>query len=197
MLYRHLRGEKISLDEFERLRREPMHQGGPLNVRPYLSQEWYKNGGSGAVCLSIGFSANYLPFMPTVNVKLATDSRGEVQTPPFLSLLPRNRFFHRCHIVKQQSQALARHPLFLELSACKVPSRVERTRKNALHWRQVMSGECMAGRDDIGTNRNNDTKTREVVNLDNPDVMYSNACASLGNVSSLFSEMTLTMTGSL
>lgn len=60
---RYLRGE-IGEKEWEYRKRQPMHIWGPLNLRPYMDQQWYKNGGAGEVGLNVGYLHCILPFMP-------------------------------------------------------------------------------------------------------------------------------------
>lgn len=41
---RYLQG-KMSQEEWEFRKAEPMINAGPLNLRPFLDSEWFKNGG--------------------------------------------------------------------------------------------------------------------------------------------------------
>ena len=176
-MYRHLRDGKLSVAEFEHRRRQPMHQSGPINLRPYSSKEWYNAGGSSAVCLEIGQFAQVLPFMPSVPLERVTDALGEISIPSFLDLLPKSRFFYRCHLLKQQAQELSHHPLFLELTACRMLSKMDIVKEDALHWRSI-NGE--------GTER---LQGSETIGFDNPNIVYSGSCASLGNVSGVMPTM--------
>ena len=61
---RYLRGE-MSQEEWEDRRRQPMHFTGPLNLRPFMDEEWQKKGGATEIALAIDFYECTLPFMPT------------------------------------------------------------------------------------------------------------------------------------
>ncbi|KAH9950453.1 hypothetical protein B0H21DRAFT_868846 [Amylocystis lapponica] len=63
---RHFRGE-ISEDEWEQRRQQPMHFFGPVNLRPYLDQQWRRKGGNREVMVSVGSFVCTLPFMPSIN----------------------------------------------------------------------------------------------------------------------------------
>lgn len=63
-------------------------------------------------------------------------------------------------------------------------------KRNALNWRKVMNGERADETYEMKANGESAMGTRasQMVNLENPNVMYSNSCASLGNVSGSVNE---------
>ncbi|EPQ58332.1 hypothetical protein GLOTRDRAFT_137071 [Gloeophyllum trabeum ATCC 11539] len=122
-----LRGQgKISDAEWETRRRQPMHNGGPANLRPFLDREWVARGGDSEAMIAISFYWNTLPFMPC-----AADGDAN---PSFDKLLSRERFFYRCRMMKAQSDGFFRHPLFLEIASARLPGRIERARSGTLQW---------------------------------------------------------------
>ena len=118
ILYRRfLRGD-ISASEWEYRQRQPMHVGGPLNLRPHLERDWVTKGGAGEVFIAISFFFYQLPFM-TLGTTRNQDPgtlRLENGAPPFADLLTFNRFLHRAGLVKAQAQAYLKHPLFEEIA---------------------------------------------------------------------------------
>jgi hypothetical protein len=105
---RYIRGD-IDKDEWGYRRREPMFTGSPHNLRPFLNQQWFEQGGSSNVSVSISFFFHTLPFMPLgASSGLAP---GDV-LPEFQDLLSPARFWLRCNLVMQQTRSLRRHPLF-------------------------------------------------------------------------------------
>lgn len=128
---RFLRGE-ISKEEWDFRRKEPMTTGGPLNLRPYLDRQWFEQGGSSNLCVSIGFFFHTLPFMPLGSASKLTS--GDAM-PSYAELLSPQRFLLRCSMVKKQAVALIKHPLFLDMLAVRGPLRLERIRKTAQEWR--------------------------------------------------------------
>ncbi|KZT28425.1 hypothetical protein NEOLEDRAFT_1086705 [Neolentinus lepideus HHB14362 ss-1] len=126
------RGE-ISEKEWQWRRREPMHNGGPLNVRPFLDKKWLARGGEVELMIAINFFFCTLPFMPSVS-----ESECEADgTPPFSKLLSRERFFYRCKLIKNQTSEFLRHPLFLEIASARLPGRIARVKFTTLHWIQT------------------------------------------------------------
>lgn len=75
----------------------------------------------------------YLPFMPLGN---AANVRPGASLPPFGDLLSRKRFMLRSQSVKQQSKDYFKHPLFIELSAVYLPTRLERAKSIVPYWRE-------------------------------------------------------------
>lgn len=140
LLYRrYVRGE-ISRDDWERRIREPTHTGGPLNLRPFLSKEWLNAGGEREVNLCISFFFATMPFMPAGprgSVSAALDQSG---APGFSNLLSHDRFFLRASGVRKQITQFMKHPLFLEMTLARGPSRVARVRDMALAWQARKEG---------------------------------------------------------
>jgi hypothetical protein len=138
---RYIRGD-IDKDEWEYRRREPMFTGSPHNLRPFLNQQWFEQGGSSNISVSISFFFHTLPFMPLgASSGLAP---GDV-LPEFQDLLSPARFWLRCNLVMQQIRSLRRHPLF---PYCLVLGRaVEARKETALCWdAQGGTQERLAGR---------------------------------------------------
>lgn len=157
-----------------------MHFSGPLNFRPYLDEDWYKNkGGASEVVLAINFYDFTLPSLPRSSLPL--DSwRGNY--PPYESLLSRERFLFRSRMVRQQAATLLKHPLFVDINACKNPGRLVRSRNFGVKWRAAQKDNFVTS---IGTNGTN-------VAGDVPFV-FSNGGASLGNVSASFPQFSRTV----
>jgi hypothetical protein len=127
---RYLRGE-ISNEEWEHRKRQPMHQGGPVNIRPFMDKEWYQNGGGGDIVLTVGFSTATLPFMPF------SDSRENLDlgAPKLEALLSKKRFFYRCRIVKSSHDKILRGPLVLHTAA--LATRTKASQSTALLWKKI------------------------------------------------------------
>ncbi|KAH7913733.1 hypothetical protein BJ138DRAFT_1080985 [Hygrophoropsis aurantiaca] len=150
VLYRrYLRGE-ISPEEWEHRKKQPMHSGGPINLRPFLDTQWYNRGGGGDVFLAISFFMYTMPFMtlgsterdPQTLLKLVDGA------PPFSALLPFKRFILRSHMVQAQAQRYLRHPLFLEIAIWPHITRIERTRLATIEWKQPVVGGQLSGSDE-------------------------------------------------
>ncbi|KAH7886821.1 hypothetical protein F5I97DRAFT_1808183 [Phlebopus sp. FC_14] len=127
---RYLRGE-IGHEEWEYRKRQPMHIYGPFNLRPYLDQAWFNEGGGGEAGINIGFFQYVLPFMP-----LGESASSELLdgAPSFSSLLSFKRFLHRSNLLKNQSEKLFRHPRFVEISVAALAERVAPSRAAALDY---------------------------------------------------------------
>lgn len=176
VLYRlHERGV-IKDDEWEKRRKEPMHIAGPINIRPFLDQEWFKNGGASELCISLGFFFYTLPFLP---LGLAATSDYSPRTgleggaPPFSDLLSHERFFWRSHILRKQSEAYLKHPLLVDINVALFPPRIEQTKKTFDKWCSIRdaseNGNKMASVADGGTYLT-------------PDLVFTHGGSSLGNV---------------
>jgi hypothetical protein len=125
---RYIRGE-IDKAEWEYRRREPMFSGSPHNLRPFLNQQWFEQGGSSNVSVSISFFFHTLPFMPLGNNSGLAP--GDV-LPEFQDLLSPARFWLRCNLAMQQTRSIRRHPLF---PYCSVLGRaVDARKETALYW---------------------------------------------------------------
>ncbi len=152
----------ITQEEWDARIREPMHYTGPINLRPFLSTSWYKNGGSDDVCLAISFWSISLPSMPFC--KRPVETWGD-QFPAFEELMSRTRFKRRVDFVKRKMDQIFKNPLFLEILSL-MPRRVETTKKVALAWRERLENPGV-----------------EIPSEPLPPVVFANGGASLGNVS--------------
>jgi hypothetical protein len=124
---------KISDDEWEFRKREPMSHAGPWNLRPFLDKDWVEAGGLANVCLSIGFIAFSLPYMPLGS---ASTMRPGMSLPSYGELLSLRRFILRSKAIRDQSVCYMKHPLFLELAAFSLPGQVARLAGVAQQWRK-------------------------------------------------------------
>ncbi|KAJ3723437.1 hypothetical protein C8R42DRAFT_37269 [Lentinula raphanica] len=140
--------EDIDDEEWSYRRRQRMMTGGPLNLRPYLDQNWYSEGGAGNVCLSISYFFFALPFMPLGESGVLADSlsddfeagtlaTSEIKMPSYDEMLSKERFHMRCKNIRKQSLEVFRHPRFLDVHAASLISmRVRRSRTAALMCRK-------------------------------------------------------------
>ena len=139
---RFIRGD-ISVSEWEYRKKQPMNIGGPLNIRPYLEEDWLARGGGGEVFLAISFYFYHLPFMTlgtTRNQDPAT-LRLVNGAPPFADLLTFNRFLHRANLVKTQAKQFFQHPFFTEIAMGHHADRNGSTMMAATEWmRSVQEG---------------------------------------------------------
>ena len=157
----------ISGSDWDFRLKQPMNYAGPLNLRPYLDQDWYKSkGGNGEICISISYYNFVLPSLPT---SYLPPEVWDGEFPPFDTLLSKERFLHRSRMIRQQTLALVKHPLFVDITACYTPARVTNSRNMGLSWR---AGEPIK----------TDTPKGASVAEDAPFVV-SNGGASIGNVS--------------
>ncbi|KAI0647047.1 hypothetical protein C8Q79DRAFT_1110405 [Trametes meyenii] len=139
---RYLRSE-ISQDEWEYRRRQPMHYGGPLNLRPYLDQEWQSKGGPTNVALMIDFYDVTLPFMPTPYGARNDESvpREADGAPSYATLLSRARVVYRTKLARRQLANSVRHPLLLEIAHARQPLYVVRQKMITAHYHAAQKGE--------------------------------------------------------
>ncbi|KAJ8517557.1 hypothetical protein ONZ45_g5259 [Pleurotus djamor] len=119
---RYVRGE-MSEEEWSKRRVQPVHTGGPLNLRPYLDKEWLKAGGNATMGCAIGFFWYTLPFMP---LGQAFHLKPGDDLPSFAELLSHDRFILRSHLVKKQSNHVFKHPLFVGIAKAYSRERVKR-----------------------------------------------------------------------
>ena len=138
---RYLRGE-IPAEEWEYRRRQPMHFGGPINLRPYMDEEWQRKGGATEVALAIDYYECTLPFMPTPFGMRKDEGVPRVDgAPPFAVLMSHARFFHRSHLFRAQLQRRVRHPLMLDIALARQPIYNTRKKTNVSHWIAARKGE--------------------------------------------------------
>ena len=161
---------KISAEEWEFRRKEPMVTAGPVNLRPFLDRRWFDDGGSNNVCLAISLFLYRLPFMP-----LGTASRiapGD-EIPTYSELLSLGRFVLRSKLIRKQATQLLEHPLFLEIISARLPQREESGREIALAWEKA-SLQCH-GADPI-----------PITEQSKGGFVLSHGGSSMGNVSRIF-----------
>jgi hypothetical protein len=165
---RYLQGE-ISEEEWEQRKIQPMHTGGPLNLRPFLDENWLARGGGGEVLIAIDFFYHILPFMP-----LGSSNHGKMnKVPPFSSLLSPERFFHRCRLIKRQTARHLAHPLFHEINAARALGRIARIKR---------AGQCWGPDHDTRDNQND--KRYDILDIPKgPVFMFGGS--SLGNVGNI------------
>ncbi|KAI0636975.1 hypothetical protein C8Q77DRAFT_1215834 [Trametes polyzona] len=171
---RYLRGD-IFLEEWEYRRRQPMHYGGPVNLRPYLDEEWQRAGGVSEMLLMIDYYDCTLPFMPSPYGARRDAGVPRVDgAPPYSALLSRPRFFHRASLAKQQLARTVRHPLLLEIAHARQPLYVTRKKKIAVHWQADLKGELLP-------------PFPELDKLDHvsPDYCFSGALSSIGDMTAI------------
>ncbi|RPD66133.1 hypothetical protein L226DRAFT_609032 [Lentinus tigrinus ALCF2SS1-7] len=138
---RYLRGE-LSEDEWEYRRRQPMHFGGPINLRPYMDDEWQRKGGATEVALAIDYYECTLPFMPTPFGIRRDEGVPRVDgAPPYSALMSQGRFFHRSRLFRAQLQRRVSHPLMMDIALARQPNYVMRKKTNVCHWIAAQKGE--------------------------------------------------------
>ncbi len=132
---RYLRGD-LPPDEWEYRRRQPMHFGGPVNLRPYMDADWQRRGGATEVALAIDYYECTLPFMPTPFGSRRDDGvpRDLLGAPPFAALMSPARFFHRGQLCRQQLRKIMANPLAMDIASARQPAYVHRKRVMATHW---------------------------------------------------------------
>ena len=139
---RFLRGD-LPPAEWERRRREPMHFGGPINLRPHMDAAWQRAGGATEVALHIDFYECTLPPMPSpfgvrADAGVSRDASG---APPFGALMSPARFFHRAHAFRRQLQRIARCPLIIDVAVARQPFYEHRKLRIYEHWAAERRGE--------------------------------------------------------
>ena len=169
---RYLRGE-ISEKEWMQRLTQPFHSAGPINLRPFLDQEWYENGGAEVVMLGINFYIITIPSMPTVPSEWLSQHRSELEdgAPPFSALFPRDRFVRRVQWVKKQFKHTLTHPLIFEIATAPSLERAIGAKAAAERWTKLQAGEELEG-------------TEQPIHV-SPTLGYvfHNGGSSLGNVS--------------
>ncbi|KAI9067817.1 hypothetical protein FKP32DRAFT_227499 [Trametes sanguinea] len=169
---RYLRGD-MSEEEWERRRRQPMHYGGPLNLRPHLDKEWLRQGGLSGIALMIDFYDCTLPFMPTpFGTRRDADVPRVDGAPPFSALLSRERFIHRVKGVKRQISRGVKHPLFLDIAHARQQRLSIRKKAVAEHWLAAVGGRPPP----------QSTEPRDLDPVA-PDFVFTGGLSSIGDVS--------------
>lgn len=120
-------------EEWDFRRKEPMYSAGPLNLRPFLDQDWYRAGGHDAVLLAIGF---YVFRLLHMSLGKAGSLRKGDPVPSFRDLLPRNRFIYRSRLVRRQSDLVIKHPLSLDIGQASLQRRIESSEAMVRAWQQ-------------------------------------------------------------
>lgn len=129
---RYVRGE-INEEEWEFRKREPMITGGPVNLRPFLDQEWYERGGATNASLAIGFFFYTLPYMP---LGAAANISPGAPIPSYSDLLSDRRFAYRCTLIRKQAESTLRHPLRYEIGIPRLVSRIRFLTDIAKTWKR-------------------------------------------------------------
>ncbi|KAI1795882.1 hypothetical protein LXA43DRAFT_989906 [Ganoderma leucocontextum] len=138
---RYLRGD-MPRDEWEYRRRQPMHFGGPVNLRPYMDADWQRKGGATEVALAIDYYECTLPFMPSPFGSRKDDGVPRDQgAPPFAALMSRVRFLHRGQLCRQQLRRIMSNPLAMDIASARQPTWVHRKKVMATHWLAEQKGE--------------------------------------------------------
>ncbi|KAJ7774496.1 hypothetical protein DFH07DRAFT_1056905 [Mycena maculata] len=126
---RYVRGE-ISPEEWEFRKKQPYHNAGPMNVRPFLDKAWFQRGGHSNVSVNVGFFYFTLPFTPLGPGHLAP---GDA-VPELSELMSKNRFLLRCNRMKKMAAQFLHHPLFFEVNASSVSRRIPLRKAAAAEW---------------------------------------------------------------
>ena len=165
----------LSEAEWNHQIRQPMHQSGPINLRPYLDQEWLSTGGAERVCMAVSFYRSTLPAMP-----VAREGSRVLENPPFDAFLSSARFFHRCRMVKKQTIDLLAHPLHTEFAHLLRPARLETSRSSALNWRAQSAATTEE------TQVKNTFLSAAVPTPHPNEYVLSNMCSTVGDVRMTF-----------
>lgn len=170
---KYVRGE-ISQAEWEFRKREPMITGGPLNLRPFLDQEWYEKGGATNASLAIGFYFYILPYMP---LGIASNISPGAPVPSYSDLLSNKRFAYRCTLIKKQAELALRHPLQYEVGIPRLIARLRFLSGTTKTWRQHrLFGSIV------------DHELLSVQEQATAGVVYGHGGSSFGNTDGLFPE---------
>jgi len=172
---RYLRGE-INEEKWRWHCIQPFHSAGPINLRPFLDQEWYDSGGDEVVMLGINFYIITIPSMPTIPGGWLTQHKSELEdgTLPFSALFSRDRFVRRAQAVKKQFKHTLTHPLLFEIATAPSLERAIRAKAAAERWKKSQAGE------DLGETE------KPILGSPIPNFIFHNGGSSLGNVSSIF-----------
>ncbi|KAL0946605.1 hypothetical protein HGRIS_012803 [Hohenbuehelia grisea] len=118
----------MSREEWEHRTRQPMITGGPLNLRPFLDKQWIDKGGLNNVGCAISFFWYILPFMPLGSAVTLAVGDG---VPSYITLLSKQRFFHRARLVKKQADHVFKHPIFVGIATEHARYRIQRVKEVA------------------------------------------------------------------
>ncbi|KAJ7581242.1 hypothetical protein C8J56DRAFT_1168772 [Mycena floridula] len=121
---------QMSSEEWDFRKKEPVHSGGPVNLRPYLDEDWYNQGGSEMVSAAISFSRCVLPFIP---LDKASELKPGDTVLGFEDLLSHERFRHRCTEVQLQITKQLKHPLAQEITAANKVTLLQRFKSSAVY----------------------------------------------------------------
>ncbi|KAI0362094.1 hypothetical protein OH77DRAFT_1416302 [Trametes cingulata] len=172
---RYLRGD-ISEEEWEQRRRQPLHSGGPLNLRPYLDEDWQRKGGLSEILLMIDYYDCTLPFMPTPYGSRRDAGVPRVDgAPPYSALLSRERFFYRAKLIRQQITRAVKYPLVVELAQARQPVFALRNKMNTMQWQAAQRGEPLPQRPEL-----------QGMDAVAPDYCFAGGFSSVGDVSPIF-----------
>lgn len=163
MLKLYRRGQ-VSLDQFLASMQQPVHTGGPLNLRPFCDPDWYQQGGAGEVLVCISY---FYHTLPTVVVPKALRDSSLEGPALYNALLSPRKFFERCTLIKKQAVRYLKHPLLLELTQTLPPARIAKIKAVAQQWR----GDTK----DMSTGAGYEAP---------PNSVFGFACSSIGNVRS-------------
>lgn len=127
----HRRRHMFSAEEWDHRLKQPMHFAGPVNPRPFLDQDWLKNGGHSEVFAAVAYANVTLPFIP--RMKESEMGYGDLMTKAV--------FWHRCNMVKRQWRNFLKHPLMLQIAAVMEVARASSRRVNLKNWNALQNGE--------------------------------------------------------
>jgi hypothetical protein len=146
VLYRRFIRGDISASEWEYRQKQPMYNGGPINLRPHLEEDWLAKGGGGEVFLAMSMFLYQLPFMTlgTTRDQDPATLRLVNGAPPFADLLTFGRFLHRANLIKSQTLGSLKHPFFEQIAMSFHIGHNERSRTVALEWLQSVQGRAEA-----------------------------------------------------
>jgi len=131
LLHRKRAEGKISDDEWEFRKRQPMHFFGPINTRPYLPKEWQAKGGHvEAITLGSTYQCS-LPIMP-------------LRDDPSKPFMTRERFIHRSKFAKKQMDAHLRHPLLKEFALAVEKRHLDERHKFSMLWQSMQDENTQA-----------------------------------------------------
>ncbi|KAJ7111537.1 hypothetical protein C8R43DRAFT_1139082 [Mycena crocata] len=126
---RYVRGE-ISAEEWEFRKKQPYHNAGPINLRPFLDKAWYEAGGQDNVSVNVAYFYLTLPFTSLGPANLAPGD----QLPELSQLLSHKRFLLRCHRMKKLAARYFKHPLFYEIGAARLSAKPVMLKDVAERW---------------------------------------------------------------